>query len=365
MGVWLAAYVYLFVCSGLVCLALTRLAISVAPGLGALDRPGGRKAHDRPTPHLGGLAMYTAFVLVVLVHLVAAWAVVRSGVLADRLPPAFVDALGGVRLAGPRLFALLVGGGAAALLGLADDMRGLAAPAKFAGQVAAAAFVAAVGVRATFFVAHPIFGGVMTVLWIVGVTNAFNFLDHMDGLASGVALIAGAIFFVSAVMHGQLFVSAMLAVFCGCALGFLVWNRHPAKIFMGDCGSHFIGFTLACLTVLSTFYTYGRATPLAAAMPLLILGVPIFDAAVVVVRRIRAGRPFWVGDRSHLSHRLVDLGMTVKGAVLTVYLLTFAVGLPALLLGSLNWRGASIVLIQAAAVFALILRLEAAGGCRS
>jgi len=360
---WYAAYAYLFVFAAVASAILSRLAVGLGGRTGALDMPAGRKDHTESVPHLGGAAIYAAMLLAILAHVIIARALISAG-SAPGLPPEFIDALRGVRVTSTRLAALVVGGGLVALLGFVDDMRPMPAAAKFAGQIAVAGLVVGLGVRATLFVAHPVFGAILSLLWIVGVTNAFNFLDHMDGLAAGVALVSGALFLLCAVLHGQLFVSAVLAVFCGCLAGFLTQNRHPARLFMGDCGSHFVGFTMACLTILATFYTYDRPTPLAAAMPLLILGVPLFDAGVVVVRRLRAGRSFWVGDRTHLSHRLVDLGMSVPGAVRTVYLLTFAVGAPALLLGSLNWWGAALVLLQAAAIFLLLLRLEAAGSRR-
>ena len=170
---------------------------------------------------------------------------------------------------------------------------------------------------------------VVTLLWIVGMTNAFNLLDNMDGLSAGVALVASAVFLVNAWVLGEFFISLLLLAFIGSLLGFLFYNYNPASVFLGDCGSLFIGYVIASLTLLERYVSHASSTLFPVLMPVLVLAVPIMDTATVILIRLREGRPIYVGDRRHLSHRLVALGFSPRTAVLFIYLVTLSLGLGA------------------------------------
>ncbi len=355
---WSWIWVYLFVLSAALSALLTSAARRVALRWKVLDQPGARKVHTTAKPLLGGVAMYLAFVGVVGVHWVLAAAVASGRISLEWLPPEVARVLPGVRVAGAHLRAILAGGTVIMLIGLLDDLWGIRPLAKLAGQIVGASVLVYLGVKATFFVGNELLAGLITVAWIVFVTNAFNLMDNMDGLSAGTAFVTAGIFFLVAVEQGQTFVSSILVVLAGCALGFLRYNSHPASIFMGDAGSLFLGFTIGSLTVLNTYYTKQSPTFLPVLMPLLILAVPIFDTASVIVLRLRKGQSIFRADKRHFSHRLVDLGFTQRQAVWMVYLSTLAVGLGAMLLPRVGIRGAVVLLIQAMAIIGLIVGLE-------
>ena len=229
-------------------------------------------------------------------------------------------------------------------------------------SVALALVLVGSGVRVTLFPPfnHPVPGGLVSVLWIVGLTNAFNLLDNMDGLSASVGLIAALLFAGAQVAVGSLFAPAVLLVLAGALGGFLVHNHYPARLFMGDAGSNFLGFVLGALTIAGTFYRYGehysRSSVLA---PLLVMAVPLYDTASVMLIRFREGRSLFQGDRRHFSHRLVDRGLTPPQAVRTIDLVTLATGLGALLLHRLDAAGACVVVAQTACLLGVVAILEA------
>ncbi|MEK6238830.1 MAG: undecaprenyl/decaprenyl-phosphate alpha-N-acetylglucosaminyl 1-phosphate transferase, partial [Planctomycetales bacterium] len=237
--------------------------------------------------------------------------------------------------------------------GLLDDRRGLDWRFRLLVQTLVATCVAAGGCRLTFFVDLPLLTGTITVFWIVGLINAFNMLDNMDGLSAGVAAIAGGMFATvmltaSEGSNGppQLFVACFLLVLVGSLVGYLHHNRPPAKLFMGDAGSYFIGYWLAVGTILATFRVPGKPDH-AILAPLCVLAVPLYDAATVIWIRLREGRSPFHADHKHFSHRLVELGMTPPQAVGTVYLLTVITGLAALLLYQVStpWAAGTVLLL--------------------
>ncbi|MCX7933859.1 MAG: undecaprenyl/decaprenyl-phosphate alpha-N-acetylglucosaminyl 1-phosphate transferase [Planctomycetota bacterium] len=342
----------------LLALALTPLARRLALRYGLLDAPGERKIHSQPMPYGGGIAIYGAVMLAVAGLYALGLAAASPALCPDWLRP-LCPYLGGLRLAPTmwKLTAILAGGTVVFALGVVDDIYRLGPGVKFLVQIAAACLTVAGGVRATCFLSEPLLGSLVTVIWIVGITNAFNFIDNMDGLATGVAAIASGLFLVVALQGGQIFVAAFLAVFAGALLGFLRYNFPPARIFLGDAGSLFIGFTLGALTVACTYYEGGRSVA-AVFMPLLILGIPVFDMISVICVRWQQGKPLWQGDTNHFSHRLVRLGMSRREAVLAIYLLGLIMGANALTLRWLDNAGAFIVVGIAAGVFLFIGLLE-------
>ena len=337
------------------------------PRWGLVDRPGTRKLHTQPMPTAGGLAIWLGIVAPLACGQLALW-VFRADAprFAAWLPDFVAPHLSGLWQQSGRLWMLIGGGTAMMLLGLADDVRGLDWRLRLAVQTAVAIVMVRLGWQMTIFLDLPWFTAALSVLWIVGMVNAFNMLDNMDGLSAGVAAIAGAFFaavllLAPAAEYGpQLFVAGLLLVFVGALLGFLGHNRPPARLFMGDAGSYLVGYMLAMTTLAGTFAGAGlpRYNLLA---PLCVLAVPLYDAFSVVVIRLREGRSPFVGDNSHLSHRLVELGLSRPRAVLTIYLTTAACGLGALLLHQVNLWGACVVFCLVGCVLLLVAILEAFG----
>ena len=341
--------------------AVTAVVKRWAIRVGFVDRPGGHKQHDRVVALGGGLAIFAAITAPLLAGTIVAW-VLRAS------PPAWLPSLFQTHIAGiasklPTLLGIL---GAAAVLhfvGFIDDRRPLGPAPKFLVQFAVAGFIAGpMGVRAAQALPAPLSIG-LTVLWIVLMTNAFNFLDNMDGLSAGVAAVAAAIFAVAAMNAGQIFVPVMAWVMVGALVGFLIHNFSPASIFMGDAGSLPLGFLMGVLTILTTYYDPAKQlAPIGVAVPLLVLAVPLYDVTSVVIHRHLAGVSPLQGDRRHFSHRLVRRGMSTRNAVLTIYLATAATGLPAIVLPELNWVGAALLLLQCACVVVMIALLESTPG---
>ncbi|WP_435019241.1 MraY family glycosyltransferase [Tundrisphaera sp. TA3] len=328
---------------------------SIAPRFGLVDKPGGRKNHRRPTPLGGGVAIWLT---VVLMLGAGAWAVGGAGLA---LPPDLALHLPGLQSRIGPMAALM---GLATLImamGLADDRVGLGWKLRFGVQVALSAVVAASGHRVTLFwpFDHVAISYAVTILWIVGLTNAFNFLDNMDGLAAGVGLIAALLFAIAQLEVASLFVPAVLLILVGALAGFLAHNRYPARLFMGDAGSNFLGFLLGVLTVVGTFTRPEQGfSPYGVLTPLLVMAVPLYDTTSVILIRIREGRSPFEADRRHFSHRLVDRGLTPRRAVLTIDLITLACGLGALLLPRLQPAWAGVVVAQTICLLGVVALLE-------
>jgi len=189
------------------------------------------------------------------------------------------------------------------------------------------------------------------------VTNAFNLLDNMDGLAAGVAFVACGVFLINAWSLGEFFISLMLVAFMGSLLGFLLYNFHPATVFLGDCGSLFIGFIMGSLTLLERYISHASSTLFPILMPVVVLALPLLDTATVMYIRVKERRPIYVGDTRHLSHRLVSLGFSQRTAVLFLYLMTFALGLGAASLPDATVGQTLLILVQFVCFIAAILIL--------
>ena len=351
VGAGLALLLLAFLSSASLC----ALVIRWAPRLGFLDRPGGHKGHSAPTPLGGGLAIWLTTVAIPLISALA-FVAVRPW-----LPPDLLAYADGVRQRSGELFLILGLSTLIMLMGLLDDRKALGWPLRLGIQVGLAIILAASGVRLTLFgpLANPIFGGIITVFWVVGLTNAFNFLDNMDGLAAGVGLIAASLFAGAQLAAGSLFVPAVLLALVGALAGFLIHNHHPARLFMGDAGSNFLGFLLGALTVAGTYFRYGRGdSAFGVLAPLLVMAVPLYDSTSVIIIRLREGRSPFLGDRSHFSHRLVERGLTPPQAVRTIDLVTLAGGLGALLLHRLDAFGAIVVVAQTLCLLGVVAILE-------
>jgi len=329
-----------------------------------LDHPGYHKTHAEARPYLGGGAIFGTFMLVILVGILF-MELLQAGIRIPFFPelqknlfnqiPIFTSAL-------PRFLWLLAGGTLMFVLGLIDDMRGVgfSFKIKFVGQGIAAALIVFNGIRIDFL-PYEFLNILVTMLWIIGITNAFNFLDNMDGLSGGIALISSIILGILTIQQGQYFSALLFLTLAGSLIGFLRYNFNPSSIFMGDAGALFIGYMLAALTVSNSYITTRSVSQLPVVVPVLVLGVPLFDTFSVMVIRWKEGRSFFVGDNSHFSHRLVELGMSTKQAVIFIYLVTVCVGVSAILIPELNLFGSIVVLIQEGLVFALITLLMLKG----
>jgi UDP-GlcNAc:undecaprenyl-phosphate/decaprenyl-phosphate GlcNAc-1-phosphate transferase len=294
---------------------------------GLVDDPGHRKIHDQAMPLAGGLAVMTALAVPTILALVALWLrhPLKLTPLDDTTTPLLAY---GLRKRSIELTAIFLGAIGMLLVGLWDDKHESKPANKFIFQFFVAALVAASGARITLFVPNIAFSFAITILWILTVINAFNFMDNMNGLCSGLGVIGAFYFGLTAATAPvpQYLVALIAFLTCGALVGFLPNNFPRAKSFLGDSGSHLVGYLLAVLAILPHFYTRGNAHAVAVLTPLLILAVPLGDLVWVVILRWRMGKPFYVGDTNHLSHRLVKLGLNRTRAVLVIWLLAIAIG---------------------------------------
>jgi len=283
----------IFFASLLFAVGATPLARRVAFALGILDQPSARKVHTSPVPLLGGVAIYLAFLAALLLF---------SDVF-------YVN----------QVIGILLGATWVSFLGIWDDWRGLRPLVKLAGQCFAIAILIVTGVQVEFL-RNPYLNAFVTAAWMVGITNAVNFLDNMDGLSGGVAAIAAGWFLVLSLLNGQFLVAPFAAALLGASLGFLVYNFNPARIFMGDAGSLFLGFMLAAVGLKLRFP--GQPDSLTWMIPIFVLGIPVLDMTLVTISRLRRGvNPWTTAGKDHLSHRLVGLGMSHRRAVVSIYAL--------------------------------------------
>ncbi|MEJ7764973.1 MAG: MraY family glycosyltransferase [Acidimicrobiales bacterium] len=304
--------------------AATPLVRRLAVAKGVIDHPGGHKSHLTPVPYLGGLAIILG---AVAAHVAIAGVAGRTAVI---------------------LFAAVMLG----LVGAVDDRRNLHPLPRLAAQLAAALAAVAVGVEVHITGNHVIVR-LATVVWIVAMTNALNFLDNMDGLASGIAAASAACALVLASAARQSVVATAASALVGACLGFLIYNRRPASIYMGDAGSLFLGYFLA---IVVNQVDPAQSAPRSWVVPVLLLGLPVLDTTTVIVARWRNGRALYLGGRDHLSHRLVALGWSPSNAVITL------VGCQALLGGLAVLVGRNVLpvwggLIASVFLFATLLLL--------
>ena len=288
--------------------ALTPLARWLALRSGALDLPNERKMHQRPIPTSGGVAIIAGFVV--------------AAAVAGRLPQTRVQALA----------AILTGALAVALVGFIDDRKPIRARTKLALQLLSTTPLLISGVTVSFLTdpfhhsiiaLPPWLAWALTVRWVVGVTNAINLIDGLDGLACGVTAIACVALAIVATAWHQPAVALLCAALAGASAGFLPWNWHPARIYMGDTGAYFLGYMVASLTILGAFK---MAAAISVLVPILVLAVPLLDTVLSPVRRYFHGRPAFAADREHLHHRLVAMGLSESRVVLLTYAVTAVCG---------------------------------------
>lgn len=359
MTYWLASLLAgTFVCGLLFSLLAVPLVRRAAVLRGFFDRPGGHKSHARRVPYGGGIAFFWAGWLPPLLALVAA-SQLPSEWIESMFGPLGRDYVGGLAMRATSLVWVAVGGFLLHVLGWLDDVRPLGAWQKLIPMAAVCLLAATLGDVRVVQAWSPAASIALTVVWMLVVINAFNFLDNMDGLSAGVASICLAALTGCGLLAGQVFVPLLGSAFCGAALGFLVYNLPPARIFMGDAGSLTLGYWTAILSVLTTYYESGAGgPPYALAMPMIALAIPLYDFASVVLIRTREGRSPLQGDQRHFSHRLVSRGLTRGLAVLTICIATAATGLAATLLPGADLRETLTVLAVVGLVVSIIAILE-------
>jgi UDP-GlcNAc:undecaprenyl-phosphate GlcNAc-1-phosphate transferase len=301
--------VLLFLGALVLSIALTPVSKWLAPHLGVMAVPRTRDVHNRPVPRMGGTAIFVAVIVMTILL---------------RSRGEFMQ-LGGI-LAGAALMSFL---------GLVDDRFQLNAYIKLVVQLAAAGFAWYFGIRIQLFQSVAL-DAVVTVLWIVGITNAMNFLDNMDGLLGGICAVVSAFFLVLAVLNGQTLVALLSAAVLGACAGFLFWNLNPASVFMGDSGSMFLGFLLSCIAIKLRFV--GQDTSVSWLAPVIVLLLPLFDTTLVSISRLRRGKnPLTTPGRDHVSHRIANNGYTKREAVLILYLVCGACGIAAVIASASDW----------------------------
>ena len=312
--------------AAVVALISTPVVRSLAFRVGAVDVPkDGRRMHNHPIPRMGGLAIFFGFLLSVLVFL-----------------PLSKQYRG-----------MLLGAVIIVILGIFDDIYALPAKPKFLVQIVAALIAVHAGCRIyilsniNIFSSDPfwILGWLsipISVFWIVGITNAVNLIDGLDGLACGVSTISSMTMLVIALTVAEAQVAILMAALAGACIGFLPYNLNPAKIFMGDTGSTFLGFVLATVSIQGLFKSYAI---ISFAVPFLVLGLPIFDTCFAILRRLARGQSPMAPDRGHIHHRLIDMGFTQKQAVAVLYLISAILGLSAVVLTTNNAMKAMLFLL--------------------
>ena len=237
----------------------------------------------------------------------------------------------GINRRAGELIVIALGAIAITLLGWFDDKHELKPLPKFIGQLIVAIAVAMACKRITLFVHSDVFSYAITILWLLTVINAFNFTDNMNGLCAGLGAIGALLFGVIAAANGEYLVATIALLMCGALAGFLPWNFPDARAFLGDSGSHLVGYLLAVMAILPHFYTKQNPRPLAVLSPLLVLAVPLADLMWVVLLRTLNRKPFWIGDTNHLSHQLVRAGLSGRRAVLLLWLIAVMIGVLAAL----------------------------------
>jgi len=310
----------------LLAIGVTPIMRRVALRYGVTDQPNARKIHSNPVPLLGGAAIYISFIVALLL-------------LGDR---SYVSEVVGI----------FVGATLVSFMGVVDDRWGLGSCVKLGGQLLAAGILVYSGVQVNLF--YNWIDVAITIVWVVGITNAMNLLDNMDGLSGGIATIAATFFTLLAALSDQYLVGALAAALAGACVGFLIYNWNPAHIFMGDTGSLFLGFLLSAVAIKLRFPS--NFNTITWMIPALVLAVPVFDTSLVFISRLRRGKnPLTTPGKDHISHRLAFLTGSRREAVLICYLIGGASGLAAIFISDATWLEA--VVTGSAVLLAAILAI--------
>lgn len=342
-------YLCVYLGSALLALVITPVVIHLARRIGAVDRPGVRTVHVRPIPRIGGLAIFVS----------ATPAIIAVLFLHNSIGETFRDTkVPLITLFGSATFVFLIG--------LVDDLRGLPAKFKFLAELLAAGALCLVGVRVSSIAITEqwtlnlgLFGCPLSILWIIGITNAVNLSDGLDGLAAGISAIACGVIVIFAVHCGNSIMPVLMLSLLGSLTSFLFFNFNPARVFLGDCGSLFLGFTIASASILCSMKS---SALVGLALPMLALGIPIFDTLFSIMRRFLERRSIFAPDRGHFHHRLVDRGLKQRHVVMLIYAMTLmATGLGMLMMLT---RDVSSVLVFVFVVLLLLMLFRVVGEIR-
>jgi UDP-GlcNAc:undecaprenyl-phosphate GlcNAc-1-phosphate transferase len=314
----MSVYIITFFLSVTLTLLLTPLARKLALLVGAVDKPSNRKIHTKIITRFGGLSIYLSFVISIWIGLELSR---RFGLTLNTKEVSSI-------------LGIILGGTLITLVGLIDDLKGLPPLVKLIGQILASLIAVYFGTQ-ILYVSTPFtqllllgtLAPVITVLWMVSITNAMNLIDGLDGLASGIAVIAGAALFVVAIKTGQRDAAILLAALTGAAFGFLKYNFFPATIFLGDSGSLLLGFTLACASIVGVLKS---TLVIALIVPIAVLGIPLYDTAAAIIRRAFEGRSIFEADKRHIHHRLLKAGFNQRQVVIIIYIACIILSIAAL-----------------------------------
>ncbi|MDR2642104.1 MAG: undecaprenyl/decaprenyl-phosphate alpha-N-acetylglucosaminyl 1-phosphate transferase [Planctomycetaceae bacterium] len=357
---YIVIFLFVMFVSFTVCYQMKRY----AGKFGLMDFPGDRKIHNQPVPTCGGLGIFAGVILFFAICQLILFAPTQ---LQTILPQSISIRLDGLMQRSLQLWILLGFGTIVFLLGVLDDKFNLHWVIRISVQTLAAILAVWQGWRLTIFIDLPILTGILSVIWIVGLTNSFNMLDNMNGLSGGVAAICG--IFLAIVMilspnpsslEPQFFVAGFLIVLVASIVGFLLHNNpFYANLFMGNSGSYFIGFLMAVSTLIATFSSNSQL-PQTIFVPIIILAIPLYDMISVIIIRIKNCKSPFEGDKNHFSHRLVELGLNRTQSVLTIYLATIICCIGAVLLYQVSFSGAILILAQIIMMLLLVAILEVA-----
>lgn len=355
---WLVVYALVFAGGLIVSAGMTPLFRKLAFRTGFMDRPAdNHKGHAKATALLGGAAMFSAWILAITAGIL----LVSGNILPAWFSDTFPRHLAGFQAAaGKQLSFVVLGALLAVVLGLVDDKWALKAKWKFIGQFAVALIaVLGGGVKINFFVNNDLFSTCVSLFWIMLMMNSINFFDNMDGLAAGTIAIAMGFFTVIAALNNEYFYAVFAALNFGVCCGFWIYNANPASIFMGDSGSHFIGYLAAVVAAGVTYFDKSVSlSRFPVLVPLLILALPLFDTAMVVMIRTLNKKPFWIGDHNHISHRFVRMGLSRKTAVRLVHLLSLNIALGALPVYWGDFKTAGIIILQTLILLLVVTVLQ-------
>ena len=363
MILWQHLYLFVFLLGAVLALGFTPLFQKIAEKTDFMDRPKqeDHKKHSKATPLLGGGAMFSAWIIAIIAGYIAICSFNTVSFSRD-----LGNNISGVNYVSGRVFFICLGAFLATLLGLLDDKLALKAGQKFLGQFIIAAIAVSFGdIKISVFFNNPVIIWCISVFWIMLLINAINFFDNMDGLAVGTVTIAMGLFTAVAAMNGQFFIAIFGALTCGVCVGFWFFNHSPATIFMGDSGSHLLGYLLAVMSASVTYFSRDYSlTRFPILIPLFILAIPLFDAFSVVLIRLYHHKPIYIGDHNHLSHRFVKMGMSRKRAVQMVHLMTLIIGLSVLPLLWGDHKTAIVVFVQAMLMLLFISLIQYAVGSK-
>ena len=332
---------------------LTNSFINFSHRFSFLDYPGLLKKHPKPTPYLGGVAVFLSFWITVFAGIVIVYIFGNKPGALEYSSRLFA----GILTMQPKLFLIFIGAVIILVIGLLDDRFHWSPLVKLIGQIIASFVLMSAGFKIDLFSFLGVWQDGLTLVWILLIINAFNFIDSLDGHCVGIAFISSSFFFVFASNTNQPLVGLLILAFCGVMLGFLAYNFSPAKVFLGDNGSLLVGYFMATFSLICK-YQRTSTNSISLLIPLLIFGIPLYDTFSVILVRLYRRIPPWKGDRNHFAHRLVKVGLSEKAAVILSYFISFITGGIALLISQVDSLAAFLIVLIFLSIVFLIAFFE-------